>query len=141
MPLSQICWTSSTSTMFRGLRRLRRRLRSRRSRWGTIPVLQRPWGPKRAYAEHPSARRPDLKRETWASHLVAVAYSAFVRCNFLGNDFEGPHHVVVLMLQHVAVKDIAAGVAFKARDNRQHVSGVDDGGVLPPGFPGLRRAR
>ena len=59
----------------------------------------------------------------------------------MSNDFEGPHHIVVFMLQHVAVNDLAAGVALEAGDDGEHVSGVDDGGVLPPGFAGLRRAR
>jgi hypothetical protein len=35
----------------------------------------------------------------------------------LGDDFEGAHHVVGLVLENVAVVEVIAGVAFEAGDD------------------------
>jgi hypothetical protein len=37
------------------------------------------------------------------------------------NDLVWPHHVVIFVLQHVAVKDIAACVAFESHDDGEHI--------------------
>ena len=66
-----------------------------------------------------SRNRPGMRR-------ALSGASSFGWFRFLGNNLEGPHHVVIFMLQHVAVKDIAAGIAFEASDNGEHVSWVDD---------------
>jgi hypothetical protein len=56
------------------------------------------------------------------------------------DDFKRSHHVIVLMFQHVAMKDIAAGVAFEAHEYRQNVTGIDNRRILPPGLIRCRNA-
>ena len=53
-----------------------------------------------------------------------------------GNDDEGPHHVVVFMLDDVAVEDVLAGEVLKANEESEHVAGVDDGCIFPSGLAG-----
>ena len=56
--------------------------------------------------------------------------------------FVGAHHFVVLVLQDVAVPDVAAHVAFEAYDDASDHAGIGADRVLPAGlrlpeFPGL----
>ena len=57
-----------------------------------------------------------------------------------GPDPEGAHHLVVLVLQDVAVPDELAGT-LEVRPNARHLAGVGRDGVLESGLPRLRRRR
>ena len=57
------------------------------------------------------------------------------------NDFVWPHHVIILVLQHMAVKDITPGIAFEPNEDAENLSGMDDCGVFPPSLVGLRQSR
>jgi hypothetical protein len=50
------------------------------------------------------------------------------------NDLEWAHHLVVFVLEEVAVPDVAAGVALEGNDDSGDLSGFAANGVLPAGF-------
>src|ERR1700691_2825003 len=112
MPRNRICLSSLTSAILHGPNHQRHPTQLHRSRWVMIPARQRPWDRDRLPAGSTGLIRSD--------------------------DFIRPHHVVVLMLEHVAMKHIAARVTIEANQNGEHVSGTDHGGVLPARFTGLR---
>jgi hypothetical protein len=54
------------------------------------------------------------------------------------NDLEWAHHLVVFVLEEVAVPDVAAGVALEGNDDSGDLAGFAANGVLPAGFFGRR---
>jgi len=56
--------------------------------------------------------------------------------SLLTGNHVGPHHLIVFVLEHVAVPDIASGVALKPDDDARDGEGIDANGVLPAEFVG-----
>jgi hypothetical protein len=52
----------------------------------------------------------------------------------LGDDFEGAHHVVGLVLENVAVVELLAGVAFEAGDEAGDAAAGALNSLFPAGF-------
>jgi hypothetical protein len=67
------------------------------------------------------------------------AASIFFQLKLRGQHFIGPHHLVVFVLEDVAVPNIAARIAFEAGDNPRHHLRVGAHGVFPSGFTRIGR--
>src|ERR1700733_4295548 len=52
----------------------------------------------------------------------------------LRNNLVRPHHFIILVLENVAVPDVASGKSFKARDDAGDHIGMRLRGILPSGF-------
>ena len=63
------------------------------------------------------------------------------RFQFLRHDLKRPHHIVIFMFQHVAVKNVSASISHEWNDDGKHISRVDYRRVLPSGLVCRRRAR
>ncbi len=59
----------------------------------------------------------------------------------LSDNFIRAHHVIILMLQHMAVVDIASGVTFKSSNDGEHLARIDSHRIFPSGFVCIRQTR
>ena len=139
---SRTCWISSTSQVCPGLPRRHHRPRSRRAhlRRRDPVTRRRSTDADLRVCERPSRTRQSPVRKkarlTWRAFFSTREISALNR-----HHLKRPHHVVVLMLQHVAMKYVTARVAFESRQNRERVAWNDNSRVLPPGFICVRFTR
>ena len=58
-----------------------------------------------------------------------------------GNHVVGAHHVVVFVLEHVAMVDVAPGESFETNKYRENLAGLNHRRVLPPSLICSRRTR
>ena len=82
----------------------------------------------------------DQQQGTAGGGLLRTALS--VQCLFSllqlrsARDDIGTHHLVVFVLEHVTVPDVASGVAFKFHDDAGDSEGIGSDGIFPSKLAG-----